>query len=832
MAEAGEVKVKIVADNSGLKDAISDSSNDVNKFANNAMKGFAQLGASAAILGAAVKGIEFNKAAESAKVAFTVMTGSAKTAESTLKSLRDYANKTPLEFKDIRDATQTLVQFGRTAEQAVDDIKMLGDVSAGDANKLQSLSIAFGQISSAGKLMGQDLMQLINAGFNPLQEISARTGKSMADLKDDMSNGLITFDMVKEAFTDATTEGGRFFGMLDKQSQTVSGKLSTLSDAIDSSLGSITESFTPVISGFADVATSLLNGITELPAGIKAFTASLGVMGAGLLAATPILGAFGVSLSAALGPVGLIITGLIAIGTAAAVAVSALNNEDIKRATEEYGDIAETTGVAADNMKSFATATIEAEYAFQRAQGTLTDSDFEYLAESLGITADQLARIAIQSEYVNDESKELAKNYLDAGVEAKRLAVIEQERFDAQRKAYKEAEENFYRLNPQIAKAKADQEALDRLRAEELKQRQALSAAVAAINNAIDRGAVSEEDGLRRKIGLREQEIKTITEKLDRGEQLTAQEVSRIRELEGFNKDNQESLDKLLATQKEILTTTEDRAANEAKVTQAAQDQYAAFRETASVIDKEYNKAMEKQAESWKTLGDNMWGYFSQLTSAIDSLFQASTDARIDEVDRQVQAELEARGLAEETERERLERELQEAIAAGDTELANDKKIELERLKVIEAGEKKKRQLEFEGEKVSWRLKGLSMLADIAQGIAKSFTLAPPVNFINAGIVGAVGTAQLAAHAAAAPKLWTGTTNPIREPGSYIVGDQGPERVILPAGAQVMNNRDTMDSMGGGGGMIATFQVFMDSVMVAEKTANVFNNGLVRLEVS
>ena len=78
-------------------------------------------------------------------------------------------------------------------------------------NKLSSLTLAFSQVQSTGRLMGQDLLQMIGQGFNPLQIISEKTGRSMADLKKDMENGAISADMVTEAFKIATSEGGRFF---------------------------------------------------------------------------------------------------------------------------------------------------------------------------------------------------------------------------------------------------------------------------------------------------------------------------------------------------------------------------------------------------------------------------------------------------------------------------------------------------------------------------------------------------------------------------------------------------------------------------------------------
>jgi translation initiation factor 2 alpha subunit (eIF-2alpha) len=87
--------------------------------------------------------------------------------------------------------------------------------------------------------MGQDLNQLINAGFNPLQVISEKTGRSMSDLKDDMAAGLITFSDVEDAFKDVTSEGGKFFKMMETQSATVGGRWSSFVDTVEQSARNI-----------------------------------------------------------------------------------------------------------------------------------------------------------------------------------------------------------------------------------------------------------------------------------------------------------------------------------------------------------------------------------------------------------------------------------------------------------------------------------------------------------------------------------------------------------------------------------------------------------------
>lgn len=165
---------------------------------------------------------------EQANVSFTVLTGSASKATQLIADARAMSIKTPFESSDLLDAAKMMLNFGIAQEEVMGHMKRLGDVSGGNKEKFKGLTLAFSQMHSTGRLMGQDLLQMINAGFNPLQEISSKTGKSLATLKDEMSAGLISTDMVIQAFKDATGEGGRFNGMLDKQSQTLAGKWSTL----------------------------------------------------------------------------------------------------------------------------------------------------------------------------------------------------------------------------------------------------------------------------------------------------------------------------------------------------------------------------------------------------------------------------------------------------------------------------------------------------------------------------------------------------------------------------------------------------------------------------
>lgn len=177
-------------------------------------------------------GVAYNASMEQYTTSFTTMLGDQAKAQQLVNDLKVTAAKTPFGMEDLAKNTQTLMAFGISADEAKLRLGQLGDISQGDAQKLESLTLAFAQVSSAGKLSGQDLLQMINAGFNPLQEMSKKTGKSVGELKEEMEKGAISADMVAEAFASATAEGGQFYGAMEAQSKTFSGQVSTLQDGI------------------------------------------------------------------------------------------------------------------------------------------------------------------------------------------------------------------------------------------------------------------------------------------------------------------------------------------------------------------------------------------------------------------------------------------------------------------------------------------------------------------------------------------------------------------------------------------------------------------------
>ena len=200
--------------------------------------------------GSAMKdGLDYNARMEQYTTSFTTMLGDQAKAQKLVNNLKLEAARTPFGMEDLAKATQTLMGFGMSAEESQVRLRQLGDISQGDAGKFESLTLAFAQMSSTGKLTGQDLNQMINAGFNPLEEISRKTGKSIGELKEEMAKGAISADMVADAFASATSEGGRFYGAMDAQSKTFSGQLATLKDGVDNLKGLLAGGLTTALAG-------------------------------------------------------------------------------------------------------------------------------------------------------------------------------------------------------------------------------------------------------------------------------------------------------------------------------------------------------------------------------------------------------------------------------------------------------------------------------------------------------------------------------------------------------------------------------------------------------
>lgn len=257
------LSAKITGDSSGYQKAIKEADQATDNFQENTSSLSSRLagglkkglsitagaiaGVTTALGAGTLAGVKYNATIEQYQTNFEVMTGSAEKAAEVVDRLKKLGADTPFEMPQLAEATQLLMNYGFTADEAIDRMQMLGDISQGSADKMQRIATAYGQMSSAGKVQLEDVKQMIEAGFNPLQEISESTGESMQSLYDRISSGTLAVDEITASMQRATSEGGKYYQSMEKQSQTISGMISTLKDNAQQLLGEvvqpITESF-------------------------------------------------------------------------------------------------------------------------------------------------------------------------------------------------------------------------------------------------------------------------------------------------------------------------------------------------------------------------------------------------------------------------------------------------------------------------------------------------------------------------------------------------------------------------------------------------------------
>ena len=238
-------------DNAELKTKLNESTNMLKAFQTTigGVLGGAALGISLKSIGDFA--LEAGKNFEKAAVSFKVFLGSEKEAQKMLSDIEEFASATPLTSSGLQENAKMLLQFNAVArDEVIPTLKMLGDVSGGDQAKLDSLTFAFSKAMSTGKLTSKVFNQLVVAGFNPLTVLAEKTGKSMAQLQEDMAKGKISAQMLQQAFQTATSEGGRFYNLLKEQSETKAGLESTKADNIEILARTISDFAIPALKEF------------------------------------------------------------------------------------------------------------------------------------------------------------------------------------------------------------------------------------------------------------------------------------------------------------------------------------------------------------------------------------------------------------------------------------------------------------------------------------------------------------------------------------------------------------------------------------------------------
>lgn len=215
---------------------------------------FAQRGIREVTTGASAMAAQF----EQTNIAFETFLGSAQRAGQLVGELREFAKFTPFTTSQTFRAGRQLLAFGVPADELLGTLRTLGDISAGvGTERLGQIILAYGQVRAQTKLAGQELRQFTEAGIPLLDELAAVLGKTPAEIKRLVFEGRIGFPLVRQALMNLTSEGGRFFNLMEKQSQTFSGRLSTLAgnwELVQERIGkSINQRLRPFVNAAIDV---------------------------------------------------------------------------------------------------------------------------------------------------------------------------------------------------------------------------------------------------------------------------------------------------------------------------------------------------------------------------------------------------------------------------------------------------------------------------------------------------------------------------------------------------------------------------------------------------
>ena len=275
-------------------------------------------------------GLEYNQAMEGYVTNFTTMLGgSSEAANGMVGSLQKLASATPLAMSDLAGGAQTLLAFGVASDDVSGTLQRLGDISLGNADKMQSLARAYGKATAQGKLTGETVQMMIDAGWNPLIDICDQTGESMEDVQKRMAAGSISAEELTQAVNHATDAGGKFAGGMEAASKTVAGLTSTLQDNVNAMLGELMQPVSDAmlstllptaidavdqlttafedegIDGFSRVAGSLIASLSAqlvsyAPLAIPAALSFIGALVTGLLSALPDLTGTAIELVGAL----------------------------------------------------------------------------------------------------------------------------------------------------------------------------------------------------------------------------------------------------------------------------------------------------------------------------------------------------------------------------------------------------------------------------------------------------------------------------------------------------------------------------------------------------
>lgn len=270
----------------GFSDSAEKELNDVDNAAQQTQDGMNQLlSAFAAFEGvkfmasAAVGFAKMGAELEQTRVSMEVFLGSAEKADQVIRELNQFSAVTPFTSDQVVQAGKSLLAFGLEAEKLQDTLRAVGDVSAATGKDFNELATIYGKAMTQGVIQAEEINQLTEAGVPIIGELAKNLGVAEDQIKKMASQGKIGFKELEEAFQTLTGEGGKFFNLMEKQSQTAAGLMSTLQGVVEQLGAEISEQMLnaakPALMAVVEASTVLLDTWNNLDDDTKELIATL-----------------------------------------------------------------------------------------------------------------------------------------------------------------------------------------------------------------------------------------------------------------------------------------------------------------------------------------------------------------------------------------------------------------------------------------------------------------------------------------------------------------------------------------------------------------------------
>lgn len=220
------------------------------------------------------------------EVAFSTMLSSKERADRLMAEVTDFAAKTPFDLQGVAQGTKQLLAYGSTAEEVVGELRMLGDIAAGLSIPLGDLVYLYGTTRTQGRMYTMDLRQFMGRGIPLAEELAKQFGVTKDKVGELVTAGKVGFEQMHTALVAMTSEGGKFYNLMEAQSATITGKMSNLGDAIDQMFNEIGKSSEGLIAGTIDGAIWLVENYEKVGKAIMDIVVAYGAYKAAIIVVT------------------------------------------------------------------------------------------------------------------------------------------------------------------------------------------------------------------------------------------------------------------------------------------------------------------------------------------------------------------------------------------------------------------------------------------------------------------------------------------------------------------------------------------------------------------